>query len=135
MGPSKPEYPTSQPKIYELKLVSNFHGIIITPTTPVIKPPVRNEISRGFKLEKSFDGETTFAATFVLSVATSSAISAMNATTGWLNLPSSVTGSQIASPNSTTDAEVTATPMNEYKVIAAGSPKACPTICAFCDLA
>src|SRR5579864_8730743 len=128
MGPSNPEYPTSQPKIYELKLVSSFHGIISTPTTPVIKPPVRNEISRGFRLEKSFDGETTFAATLVLSVATSNAIRAINATTGWLNFPSSATGSQIASPKSTTDADVTATPMKEYSVIAAGSPKACPMI-------
>ena len=41
----------------------------------------------------------------------------------------------MASPNSTTEAEVTATPMNEYSVIAVGSPIACPIICAFCDLA
>ncbi len=81
--------------------------------TPVIRPPVRNEISRGFRLEKSFEGETTLAATLVFSVAISSAISATNATTGWLKRPSSATGSQIASPNSTTDADVTATPMNE----------------------
>ena len=59
----------------------------------------------------------------------------MNATTGWLNIPSGATGSQIASPKRTTDAEVTATPINEYSVMAMGSPRACPTICAFCDLA
>ncbi len=52
------------------------------PSTPVMMPPVRKEIRRGFRLEKSFDGETTFAATLVFSVAISSATSAMNATTG-----------------------------------------------------
>ena len=88
----------------------------------MISPPVRNEIRRGFKLEKSFDGDTTFAATLVFSVAISNAINAMNATTGRWNRPSSTTGSQIACPKITTDAEVTATPMNEYNVIAAGSP-------------
>ena len=50
---------------------------------PVIMPPVRNEITRGFRFEKSLDGETTFAATFVFNVATSSAISAIEAISGW----------------------------------------------------
>src|SRR5579862_9291988 len=112
IGPSSAEHPTSQPKMYELKSVISFHGIIRMPTTPVISPPVRNEIKLGRKLEKSLDGETTFAATLVFSVATSSAISATNATSGWLNLPSSTTGSQIGSPKITADAEVTATPIN-----------------------
>ena len=79
----------------------------------MIRPPVRNEIRRGFRLEKSLEGETTLAATLVLSVAISSATSATNATTGWLNRAQQRTGSQMASPNSTTEAEVTATPMNE----------------------
>ena len=35
------------------------------PITAVIRPPVRNEIWRGERLEKSFDGETTLAAMFV----------------------------------------------------------------------
>jgi len=35
------------------------------PITAVIRPPVRNEICRGDRLEKSFDGETTLAAMFV----------------------------------------------------------------------
>src|SRR5579871_2838659 len=107
--------------MYALKSPSSFHGIIKTPTTPVMNPPVRNEISRGLRFEKSLDGDTTLAATLVFSVAISSATSAMEATTGWWNRPSSATGSQIASPNRTTEADVTATPMNEYKVIAAGS--------------
>src|SRR5580700_4156484 len=113
MGPNNPEYPTNQPKMYELKSVSSRHGIIRIPTTPVMRPPVRNEMSRGLRFEKSFDGETTLAATLVFSVATSSAIRAMVATTGWLNLPSSATGSQMGAPNRTAEAEVTATPMNE----------------------
>ena len=33
------------------------------------------------------------------------------------------------------DAEVTATPMKLYSVIAVGRPNAWPTICAFCDFA
>src|ERR1700722_10021776 len=113
MGPSSPEYPTSQPKIYELKLVSSFHGIIITPTTPVISPPVRKEIRRGFKFEKSFEGETTFAATLVFKVATSSATRAMDAITGSWKRARRTTGSQMAWPKRMTDADVTATPMNE----------------------
>ena len=49
--------------------------------TPVIRPPVRKEIRRGLRLEKSLEGETTLAATLVLRVAMSSATSAMEATT------------------------------------------------------
>src|SRR5580692_4928178 len=112
-GPSRPEYPTSQPKMYLWKSVNSFQGIISTPTTPVIRPPVRKEIRRGLRFEKSLDGETTLAATLVFNVATSSATNAMDATTGWLNLPNRTTGSQMGAPNNTADAEVTATPMNE----------------------
>ena len=39
----------------------------------------------------------------------------------------SATGSQIASPNSTIVALVTATPMNANAVIVAGKPSACPS--------
>src|SRR5215470_13755278 len=113
IGPSSAEHPTSQPKMYELKSVISFHGIIRMPTTPVMSPPVRNEIKLGRKLEKSFDGDTTLAATLVFNVAISNATRATSATKGWLNFPSSTTGSQIGSPNSTADAEVTATPINE----------------------
>src|ERR1039458_8367838 len=99
--------------MYQLKLVMSFHGIMSTPTTPVIRPPVRKEIRRGLRLEKSLDGETTLAATLVFKVAMSRATRAMNATTGRLKRPSSSTGSQMARPNNTADAEVTATPINE----------------------
>ena len=44
--------------------------------------PVRKEISRGFRFEKSLEGETTLAATLVFRVATSSATRAMEAITG-----------------------------------------------------
>src|ERR1039457_4555966 len=98
IGPRKPEYPTSHPVMYDLGSLSSFQGIMAMPTTPVMMPPMRNEMRRGFRLEKSFDGETTFAATFVFNVAMRRAINAMNATTGWLNRPSNTTGSQIGSP-------------------------------------
>ena len=53
-----------------------------TLTTPVMMPPVRKEIRRGFRFEKSLDGYTTLAATLVFKVATSSATKAMDAITG-----------------------------------------------------
>ena len=53
-----------------------------------------------------FDGRTEVVTLILAGVA-------MNAITGWLNRPSNTTGSQIASPNKTTEAEVTATPMKE----------------------
>src|SRR5208282_2536822 len=113
IGPSSAEQPTSQPKMYELKLPSSFHGISKMPTTPVMKPPVRKEMRLGRKLEKSLEGDTTFAATLVLSVATSKATNAIRATIGWLKRPSRITGSQMGCPKITADAEVTATPMKE----------------------
>src|SRR5215471_2575180 len=112
MGPSRAEHPISQPKMYELKSVINFQGIIRIPTQPVINPPVRNEIKLGRRLEKSFEGDTTLAATFVFSVAINNATSATKATNGCWNFPSRTTGSQIGWPKSTAEAEVTATPMN-----------------------
>ena len=101
----------------------------------MISPPVRNDTRRGFRFEKSFDGDTTLAATLVFSVASSNAINATKATAGWWKRPSSTTGSQIASPKITTEAEVTATPMKEYSVMAVGSPSAWPNICARCERA
>src|SRR5580700_6927278 len=99
--------------MYDPKSLISFHGISRTPMTPVIRPPVRKEIRRGLRFEKSLEGETTLAATLVFSVAMRIAISAINATTGWLNRPISATGSQMGAPNRTADAEVTATPMKE----------------------
>ncbi len=46
----------------------NFQGIIRIPIRAVISPPVTYEIRFGFRLEKSLDGETTFAAIFVVSL-------------------------------------------------------------------
>src|SRR5216684_1117259 len=63
IGPSKLEYPTSQPKMYAWASLSSFQGIISTPMTPVIMPPVRKEMRHGLKFEKSFEGDTTLAAT------------------------------------------------------------------------
>src|ERR1700681_1024688 len=99
--------------MYALKSLSSFHGIMAMPRMPVMMPPVRKEMRRGFKLEKSLEGDTTFAATLVFNVANNNAISATEATTGWLKRPKSTTGSQIASPKITADADVTATPMKE----------------------
>src|SRR6516162_6220465 len=115
IGPRSAEQPTSQPKMYALNVPSNFHGISKMPTNPVINPPVRKEIKLGRRLEKSLEGETTLAATLVFSVAVNRAMSAMKATTGWRKRVNSTTGSQIASPNMTAEAEVTATPINEYR--------------------
>ena len=91
---------------------------------------IEHEMIRGLRFEKSFEGDTTFAATFVFSVAIKMAINAIAATTGWLKRRTRSTGDHTAAPKSTTDADVTATPMNEYRVIAAGRPKHWPMICA-----
>ena len=84
---------------------------------------------RGARLEKSFAGETTFAAMLVVSCA-SSTMSAPKMMTGALPIRAmSATGSQMASPNSTIVALVTATPMNANAVIVAGRPIAWPSAC------
>ena len=49
---------------------SSRHGCISMPMMPVIRPPVRNEIHFGKALAKSLAGETTLAAMFTASVAT-----------------------------------------------------------------
>ena len=53
--------------------------------TPVIKPPMRNEIRRGQRWAKSLAGLTTLAAMFVASVAMQSDDIATTSTTGFLN--------------------------------------------------
>ena len=63
-------------------MLISFHGIIASPSKPVIKPPVRKLINPGARFEKSFDGETTFAPMFTLSVAINSATSASRAASG-----------------------------------------------------
>src|SRR5260370_9553186 len=107
--------------MYELKVPSSFQGIMRMPMQPVMSPPVRNEMRRGLRFEKSLDGETTLAATLVLSVAISRATSATSATAGWLNRPIKATGSQPASPKITNEADATATPVNEHGAVARGS--------------
>src|SRR5260370_7971113 len=126
IGPSKLEYPTSQPKMYAWASLSSFQGIISTPMTPVIMPPMRKEMRRGLKFEKSFEGDTTLAATLVVKVATSSATRATSATTGRFNRPSSTTGSQIGSPKISTDADVPATPTKADNALLVGTPSTSP---------
>ncbi len=79
-------------------------------------------IRDGQKLAKSLAGPTTLAATLVVRVAISSANSEIRMTRGLLSRDSRTTGSQIASPKMSTEAEVTATPMNEKSVIVVGNP-------------
>ena len=78
----------------------SFHGNEMIPMNAVITPPVRNEIWRGERFEKSFDGETTFAAMFVESCAMTMMIMASTSSTGRSprSRATSATGSQIASP-------------------------------------
>ena len=76
----------------------SFHGIMKMPSTPVRRPPVRNEMCFGARLAKSFAGETTLAAMFTLSVATSTVNMAMATMTRDSKWPTSSTGSHIALP-------------------------------------
>ena len=68
------------------------------PTMPVMSPPVRKLIQRGSAFAKSFAGDTTFAAMFTASVATTTENIAIPTTSGFWNRPTSLTGSQIGSP-------------------------------------
>ncbi len=68
------------------------------PRMPVIRPPVLNLIRRGNALAKSLAGDTTLAAMFTASVATTAVNIEMAITSGELNRPTSLIGSQIISP-------------------------------------
>src|SRR5579862_5827157 len=103
------------------------------PRNPVMRPPVRNEIHCGDKLEMSFEGEITLAATLTFRVAISRATIAISARAGWWKSPISSIGFQTGCPKMTVEAEVTAIPIKQYKVIATGRPKDCPAICACWD--
>src|SRR3954452_16588613 len=94
----------------------------MTPMTAVIIPPVRNEITRGERFEKSLDGETTLAAMFVEICAITTMIIARTSSTGSpsSSFATSATGSQIGSPYLTIVADVTAMPMNEKPVMVSG---------------
>src|SRR6266508_4486083 len=105
--------------------------MIAMPITPVRRPPTLKLIRLGQRLEKSLAGETTFAATLVVSVAMRRASIEVTVIQGVLNLARSTTGSQIGSPKTTSEADVTATPMNAYRVIVVGRPRVWPRICAF----
>jgi len=69
-----------------------------TPTTPVISAPVRKVMNLGARLARSYAGETTFAAMFTDTVATSTVIGAKSSPkvlSGWA---ARATGSQMGSP-------------------------------------
>ena len=88
-------------------------GCMTMPIAQVINPPVRKLMRRGEIFEKSLAGETTFAATFTLSVAMRSAIIARTTAQGWPSLERTATGSHKASPKIIMVADVTAMPIKE----------------------
>src|SRR5687768_16842061 len=90
---------------------------------------------RGLRFEKSFDGETTFAAMLVVSCAASTTSAAKMITMGPPIRLIRTTGSQTASPKMRIVALVTATPMKAKAVIVVGRPRACPSACDRCDRA
>src|SRR5450755_2255629 len=124
--PSPPEYPTNHVKMYCDGSSRNLQGCIRTPRIPVISPPVLNRIQRGNALAKSFAGETTLAAMFTASVATTTVNIETATTTGWENFPTSTTGSQIGFPKMITVALVMRTPIAAKRDIVVGSATACP---------
>ncbi len=91
-----------------------------------MRPPVRKLMRFGQAFEKSYDGLTTFAATLVVSVASASAASMMIRRIGFSSRPVSATGSQIASPNTSTVADVVRTPTSGNSVMVVGRPRAWP---------
>src|SRR5208283_3047957 len=113
MGPRKPEYVPSQPKMYPLGSARSLQGMIRIPIIPVITPPVLKLMSLGMVLEKSFAGDTVLAAMFTEREATTRPTSARTSVMGLLNLPSSTAGSQTDSPNTMADADVMMTPNAE----------------------
>ena len=104
--------------------------MITIPMIPVRIPPRAKVIFDGHRLAKPLAGATTFAATLVVSVAMSRAKSDSRIAIGLSTFDSSLTGSQIASPKITAEAEVTATPMKANRVIVGGSPRNWPRTCA-----
>jgi len=84
--------------MYPCEDSSTFHGMIRMPRPAVMSPPVRNEMRCGARFEKSLAGDTTFAARFVVSVATLSASMERRIVSGPPILPRSSTGSQTTPP-------------------------------------
>ena len=73
-------------------------GRMAMPRMPVMRPPVLKRIQRGNALEKSLAGETTLAAMFTASVATTTVNMETAMTTGARNCRANCIGSQIARP-------------------------------------
>ena len=87
----------------------------------MISPPVRKEILLGARLEKSFAGETTFAAMFIASVAMTAVSSAMaTRARDSRRAPRSI-GSQMASWKTIALALVMKTPIAAKTVIVVGN--------------
>src|SRR6185295_426002 len=108
--------------MYAPRLLYRYHGIIKTPMIAVIIPPMRNEMRFGSRFEMSFAGLTTFAAIFVVSVATESMTSEMMITGTEPSFATTLTGSQIVSWKMIVVALVTMIPMKQKSVIVVGSP-------------
>src|SRR5579875_758345 len=113
--------------MYTCGLDSSRHGCRATPSTPVISPPVRNDIQRGAVLEKSYDGLTTFAATLTETVATSTVSRPRMTTAGLDSFVASCTGSQIVAWYSACAPEVMRMASRQKKVIVVGRPSTWPT--------
>src|SRR6266545_7352250 len=90
-------------------------------------------MTRGARLEKSLAGDTTLAAMLVDSVAMARPTRPMATTSGDENLPTRTVGSQMTSPKMMGVALVTAAPMNENRVIVAGSPIVWPQTWSRCE--
>lgn len=89
----------------------------------------------GARLTSAFAGATTFAAMFVLMVAsTNPTRDIMVGSVPSIRL-TTATGSDIAFPKIETVADVTATPKNEKSAMNKGKPMAWPLSCDACDLA
>src|SRR5437763_8746399 len=97
---------------------------------PVIRPPVRNEMSYGNAFAKSFAGETTLAAILTDSVATTTVNIDIATTTGCENWPTSFTGSHASAGficgKTTTAADVMTTPIAANTTIVVGSATVWP---------
>ena len=138
--------------MYESALASSFHGMIATPSTPVIIAPVLKLMCRGAMCAKSFAGLTTFAAMFVLIVAIATPTSASTAITtriaglariGSLNPAGGVLLVICESTNTGSHSFAGSTPLSRLAealvittaialnaIIVVGRPIVCPTICA-----
>ncbi len=93
--------------------------------------PARKLTLRGATLEKSKAGETRLAAMFTDRVATRTVTRAKSRPTALSVLAASCTGSQIGSPYTACEPEVTMTDRKANRVMVVGSPRAWPRVWAF----